>query len=100
MLVVPSRNQFVRPQKEDWPRADLLSHDITVPLFDVQDFGRGRRLKAGEAYDLVPRNQQQVHPDRPVGKDRKEDFNDASFGAAQWCAVCVTKVRAFDQSLA
>ena len=66
MLVVPSRNQFVRPQKEDWPRADLLSHDITIPLFDVQDFGRGRRLKAGEAYDLVPRNQQQVHPDRPV----------------------------------
>jgi hypothetical protein len=35
-----------------------------------------------------------------VGKDRKEDFNDASFGAAQWCAVCVTKIRAFDKSLA
>src|SRR5215831_3853049 len=57
MLVVPSRNQFVRPQKEDWPRANLLSHDITIPLFDVQDFRGGRRLKAGEACNLVPRNQ-------------------------------------------
>jgi hypothetical protein len=35
-----------------------------------------------------------------VRKDRKEDFNDASFRAAQRCAVRVAKIRAIDQGLA
>ena len=100
MLVVPSRNQFVRTQKEDWPRANLLHHDIAIPLFHVQDFRGGRRLKAGEARNLVPRNQYQIHPGWPVRKDRKEDFNDASFRAAQRCAVRVAKICAFNQDLA
>jgi len=100
MLVVPARNQFVLTEKEDWPRANLLSHYVAMPLFYVQDFRGGRRLKAGEACDLVPRNQYQVHPGRPVRKDREEDFNDVSFRAAQRCAVRVTKVRAFNQGLA
>src|SRR5215472_16286744 len=38
MLVVPACNEFVRPEKKDWPGSDLLADKVAVSLFHVQYF--------------------------------------------------------------
>src|SRR5262249_37294714 len=90
-------DDFGLAERKDRPDADLSANDVAVLDFEMEDFGRGRRIQAGKRGELVADDQEQFHPQRMMGENGEEDIDDAELRATERGAVGVTKMRAFDE---
>src|SRR6202035_792556 len=90
-------DDFILAERENRPDADLFADDVAILDLDMEDFGSGRCLQASKRGDLVADDEEQLHPQRMMGKNAEEDIDDAKLSAAQRHSVGVTEIRAFNE---
>src|SRR6266581_1422735 len=92
MLVVAARDNFTVGDKEDRPGSDLIAHTILAQHGGLHDFVNGRRFQAEDPCCSVADDQDELHPDRRVSEQRKENLDGSEPLARQRRAIGIVEV--------
>src|SRR5882724_9368644 len=75
VLVVATRDNFIFSDKENRPGPYLLTDAVLAPDGRLHDFSDSRSFQTEDLGRRVTHNQQNLHPERSVSEQRKEDVD-------------------------
>src|ERR1700675_4571797 len=97
MPVVTTRDNFIIANEEDRPRADLVANAVRLSNLGLHDFGDRWSLQTGKPGRRIADDQHELHPERSVSEQSKENVDDSEFRTRQRRAVGIVKVCVSDQ---